>query len=1161
MSNIPLTDRPDWSFARAAKIHVSPMLERAMAGERSTARAAEPDPRPSREAARPIFVGRTDELAELRTMLGAVIGGAGQSLLISGDPGIGKTRLASEFTLDARDQGAFVLWGRCWEGGGAPPFWPWIEAIRQALGSEHLPSPPRLGRNGALVRELVPELGEGTAGEGETPRSSDPDSARFLLFDAIAQLFRLLSERVPTVVVIDDLQSADLASILLLTFLARHLRDARILLVGTFRQPAAALKPDHASALADLGRQGRSLPLQGLSAGDVGDLIEGTAGRTPSPSFVSRIHGVTDGNPFFVDEIVRLLVAEGRFDSNADTAGGFLIPDGVREAVRRRLQLTTQKTSALLEVAAVIGREFDAEPLKLTADSAPLTVLEALEESTQLGLLSTASGVNRRYQFRHALIREVLYERIPPARRLLLHRRAGEALEILEGTKPGHYVDELAHHFVLAAPAGGDLRFIEHGIRAARRSLAKMAFEEAAAVLERVLDATVVAPPGERALCQILLALGEAREWAHDIAGSRPIFERAAATARTLGDANLFVEAALGVGAVQALKFTAISRCDAAPELLLDALSMIAPDDARSRARLLGRLALHHLSSGERQAALEMSAKALDAARHSADPEALGQALIARNAVLFGPDFLEERLALADELVAVARRTRSRDFELRAQALTFTVRFEVGDLPAADAALEAHRELAEASGDPFERWANLVWQGERVLLEGRFGEAETFARRAFAISESTPGPHTAELYGPASFAGQIILINDDRDDADANQPTVEHFRARYPELSVWRVAHLLQITRAGEVDAVRHELESLTNRSLVDFDRNGAWLASMTYLTEAIELVGDRDLAALVLDRLDAVRDQHVTVSHVGSRGFLSRYRGLLNATLERWPEADASLRAAAEMHRRMRAHPHVARTLYDHARVLARQGNPDDRSRIDQFLGEASEIALKLGMRGLAARCRSLTGHLASVGTADFTADASPLPRLINTRPFWTLRYEDRSIVLKDAKGLTYLAALLAEPDREFRAIDLIQLLAPAHDGEGRGRSSSASPPIGLEVKEPLIDQKARRAYERRIRDLTESLVQSELAGDPAESLACREELTVLEQEMSRTVGLGGQTRTSSASERARSSVTRAIRLAIQQITAADAIIGAQIGRRVRTGTYCRYRSRDDRP
>src|SRR5438445_622647 len=403
----------------------------------------------------PVFVGRQRELAELRAGLEDAVGGRGRFFLVVGEAGIGKTRLAEELAREAAERGGVALWGRCWEGEGAPPYWPWVQVIRallQGVPAEELR--PAVGAGAPYLVPLVPELGERFRDLPALSTSPRSEHARFYLFDAVATLLRSAAQRTPLVLVLDDLQWADAPSLLLLQFLAHELRDVRILLLGTYREVEVRQAPAVAEILGALGRDGHHVPLRGLGEEEVRRFLEETIGRSPAPVLVRAVHRETEGNPFFVDEIVRLLVAERALERHEDPSPGrFPVPQGVREAIRRRLAPLPPPAREALALASVVGREFDLAILHRACGLDPEALLETLGPALAREIVVREPGGVGRYRFAHALIRETLYEELGPAERIRLHGQIGEVLEEVHRTDPTPHLTALAHHFLEAAPA------------------------------------------------------------------------------------------------------------------------------------------------------------------------------------------------------------------------------------------------------------------------------------------------------------------------------------------------------------------------------------------------------------------------------------------------------------------------------------------------------------------------------------------------------------------------------------------------------------------------------------------------------------------------------------------------------------------------------------
>ncbi|HTJ47599.1 MAG TPA: AAA family ATPase, partial [Kofleriaceae bacterium] len=480
-----------------------------------------------------MLVGRDRELGELSAALAS---GRGALFLLADEPGIGKTRLATEACEVARDRSMRVAWGRCWEAGGAPAFWPWREAF-DALGV------------------AFPDARALTTG--------DPIETRFTLFREIAAALAREASRAPIVIVLEDLHAADHSSLLLLELIAGQLRTMPVIVIGTYRPLEASLRPECGDALARLGRTARVLPLAPLAAPEVAALVKDALDGADD-ALAASVFATTQGNPLFVDEIVRDLRARGR-------AAPSTIPLGVREIIRQRLGLVSAEARRALEAAAVLGVELDPAIVeRMIAGAGAL-----LDDARKSGL-AIADG--RRLRFTHALYREALYHDLARPQREALHRDAARAL-----TAAGAPLVEIAHHLLeggadVAAPA------IDHAIRAAEQALDALAYEDALALLER---ARAALPDDDAPLrARVLLALGEARIRAGDAAG-RTLCVDAAAIARELGDATLLARAALAYGAVLVM-----GAVDAVMvQLLEDALAALGGAETPLRARVMARLA------------------------------------------------------------------------------------------------------------------------------------------------------------------------------------------------------------------------------------------------------------------------------------------------------------------------------------------------------------------------------------------------------------------------------------------------------------------------------------------------------------------------------------------------------------------------------------------
>jgi predicted ATPase len=540
------------------------------------------------------FVGREAELAALTVDLDAAVAGRGGVVLLAGEPGIGKTRLAEELAGQATARGGLVLWGRCWEGEGAPAFWPWVQIVRAYVQAAD-PAALRheMGAGAADIAQLLPAVRERLP-DLPPPPPTEPEAARFRLFDSLSGFLRAAAARRPLVLVLDDLHWADAPSLALLRFVGRELEDAGPLVLGIYRHTEVERGHPLPGTLADLtrGQHRRRLLLGGLDQREVASFVTAVAGVTPAPELAAALHQQTDGNPFFVTEVVRLLVSQGRLD-HAETdplplAGG--LPEGVKAVVAERLGRLSGDCRGLLEVAAVGGRDFELRVLQMASGLDADRLLGLLEEAETVRVVGAVPGGLGRWRFSHALVREVLYEGLPAARRVRLHGRVGRTLEAVYAADPGPHLAELAHHFVEAAPASQELvaRAVQTATLAGRRALDLLAWEEAAELFGRALAALELDErPDPQQRCELLLALGEAKMAASEMPAARAAYQQAAQLARQTGQPEALARAGLGLG----VELTSWIMDPVEVGLLEEALAALGEADSPLRARVLARLA------------------------------------------------------------------------------------------------------------------------------------------------------------------------------------------------------------------------------------------------------------------------------------------------------------------------------------------------------------------------------------------------------------------------------------------------------------------------------------------------------------------------------------------------------------------------------------------
>jgi DNA-binding SARP family transcriptional activator/tetratricopeptide (TPR) repeat protein len=901
---------------------------------------------------RGVFVGRERELDELVEGLDQAFRGRGRLFLLVGEPGIGKSRLAEELSTRARARGARVLVGRCWEAGGAPAYWPWLQSLR-AYVRESDPETLRqqLGPGAADLAQLLPELRELLLDLPDPP-VLESESARFRLFEAVSSFVRSAAKTRPLVLVFDDLHAADQPSLLLLQFLARELGESRLLVVGSYRNVDPTPAEPLTEALGELVREPvtRTLELAGLPERDVARFIELTCGEAPSETLVLTICEDTEGNPFFVGEIVRLLEAEGRL-GDADLSRP-TIPQSVRDVIARRLRHLSKECNRVLVLASVLGREFSLEALAHLAGASEDDLLDTLDQAMAAGVISDVPGSPSRLRFAHVLIRDTLYEGLTTVRRVRLHRLAVEALELLYGEEPGPHLAELAHHSVAGSEFENGVRY---GSRAGARALALLAYEEAARLYSMALDALELsAPDDETSRCELLLSLGEAQIRAGDNAAAKEAFLEAAAMARRLNLPHEVARAAVGYGG--RIMFERAGGDERLVPLLEEGLAAVGREDVELRVRLLARLAGALRDEPSRDRRDDLSREAVEIARDAGSPAALAYALDGRLAAIVAPDTIAERLELATELHEAAKRSGERERDVAAHFHRFIALLEIGDAPTAQLDLTTAIEIAEQLRQPAQLWQVTGARAMFALAQGRFDEAEKLAHQALALGE-----RSIAVFALPAFRMHMYALRMARGNIDDLESMLLQTVAEYPARPFIRCALAHFYAVLGRTEEAQHEFNRLTADGFVAIPFDIEWLYGMSLLADTCALLTDRRAAAELYEKLLPYSGFIAVDVPEGSRGAVSRYLGLLAALLRRWDDAGRHLEQALEMNERLGLRPWLAHTQHDYARILLERDAPRERERALELVQQALATYRELGMGSHAARASQLAASYAT--------------------------------------------------------------------------------------------------------------------------------------------------------------------------------------------------------
>ena len=883
-----------------------------------------------------VFVGRQREMDQLKAALEGALGGRGRVMMLVGEPGIGKTRTAEELATYARMRDAQVLWGHCYEAQGVPPYWPWVQAIRlhvrdrdpDALRSE-------MGSGAADIAEIVSEVRERLPNLGKPPRLN-PAAARFRLFDAVATFLKTASQAQPLVVVLDDLHWADEPSLRLLEHVARELDDGRLLIIGTYRHEELNRRHPLARTLGELTRERlfERVLLRGLDRADVGRFIELVAGLEPPQSLVQAVYTQTEGNPLFVQEVVRLLVQEGELQPQRAMereSWEIRIPEGVVEVIGRRLDRVAERTNEVLTIAAIVGREFTLDQLRAVDRDLPeASLLDVLDEALDAKIIEELPREVGRYQFAHSLMRETLMNELSATRIVRMHAQIAETLEGLYGDTAPSRAAELAYHFAQAETVLGADKLVRYAQLAGAQALDRYAWEEARSQYERALAARGETPvDGE--LADIWLGLARALEGSsnapEDVERAADYVTRAFDYFEASGNETRAVEAALEVG-------DALKRPREVSDRLTRALAMV-PDGSRAAAQLLGYLGVVLAQiPGEDTRAHEATRRGRKIAGQLGDTrleaEMLWDAAVAAGAIVggqLGYDLAREAIGLAEA--------------------------------AGDAVLAARARVLAA------------WHGVSL---GRAEDSQSEIKRALpALQRIRDRVRVDNAHHVLAMAGRALgQWSAVREQVDASPESIfiqcHRTQVDY-ELGEFEdgQAHREQMLDLARARAERQELRdhyppttiAVTGRiagSTEHFEDAERWARELLD-TPPEKRPSYLALGLLAVQRgdVESAAKSYEEIRNVDSFAYWSvsweRALGLLAQITGRSEQARDHFEQALTFTRESSYRPELAWTCADYASMLLDSGGADDRDRALQLQDEALAITRDLGMRPLTER------------------------------------------------------------------------------------------------------------------------------------------------------------------------------------------------------------------
>ncbi len=1036
------------------------------------------------------FVGRADGLDAIAAAVTGASSGSGSLVLISGEAGIGKTRLASEAVRSGRTD-LLVLWGSCSDGDGAPPFWPWTEALRPLIGTMALPP------------EVVAVL-PGLAPEGASHPEPVADEVRFRAFNLIAELLDDVGRRRPVMVVLDDLHWADPSSLELLRTVARRSATCHFAVVGTYRDTDVDRDHPLHSLLGELTRTGARLVLTGLTVDEVAQLLAPTQ-RSVDGDVAAAVARRTGGNPFFVREVGRRGV------------GGHEVPPAVRDVLLHRIDALPHRARRLLEASAILG-QVDIGVVAVLLDEDPLEVLDAVDELVHRRLMVRTA--NEPPTFAHSLVRETALAALPARSKIELHGRAADAIEARSGPVE---VDAIAHHRVHAAaldPAAAVQWAAEAG-RAARRQLA---YEQAVRWFER---AVTLAPAGTVQEAELLIDLAEsAGRTADSRERGRTAAAAAAEVARRRGDGELLARAAIAFGG-PFLGILTSGFAEPKPVALAEeALVALSPEPSPLRARLLARVATGLGYTPDHQRALDAAGQALGVARELGD-ETLVEALIAVTSI-WNPADDPDAALLLDELESVSRRRSSREGLVTVTVNRCLLALEGGDR------VELEREVAHL--DVLLNELHLPVHGAYVglfeamlhRLDGRYAEAE-----AELLDTMVGLGDEAEAFVPG--AAQLMVVWNEQDRLGEVLDDARRLFAsdRFRGVPSGRVVLAYFEAAVGDHALAVEALPPLA-ASWATTQRDPNWLQGLAWLCRTAVVLEDVESASMLFDlgRPHASRSVFTAAGTI-TLGVVGMWLAEVAILLDRHREAAGLLDGAESHYRRLQDRGHLVECAYLRGRLAAAGGRADAAA----LLGAAATEADALGMKRVSRLARSACATTASSpaalqppGPATFRSEGD----------VWLVRFGGIDARVRATKGMADLAVLLARPGVEVHVAELV------------GASGAVDTPG---TREPLLDDAAITAYRSRLQELNDEEGDADTAGDADRSTRARAEREAILEQLAADLGIGGAARSAPDwVERARKAVRRRIDAALKRIETENPPAGRHLRRSVNTGVFCSY-------
>jgi tetratricopeptide (TPR) repeat protein len=1035
--------------------------------------------------------GRRNELGVIASAIEQAAGGRSITLALVGEPGIGKTRLATETAELASAAGFAVWWGRAWEAGGAPAYWPW----RQLCDG--------------LPRDAIAPLWGGQ----HRGTVADPEQARFELFDAVTRAIAAHASTTPVLCILDDLHAADVPSLELLAFATRHLRASRVMWLLTWRDAEAARAPVR-DLLARIAREGTVLSLGGLSELDANQLIDDVRADA-DVLFRATLLRVTGGNPLFLLETLAALSGGGTLPSENEPLP---LAQGIAHIVRERLAPLPPEVRVLADAASAIGRDVSLVRWTAATDATSEVIRRGARALVETGVLTAIS--TDRWRFGHDLVREAIYRGADEQHIIDVHRRLAQTLDREVAAGDRSLVGERAHH-ALHSRSDDTTTLLAWTVSAAEHALLSCAYEESLALVDRAR--AQLGPVAERNAA-LQLVRGRAYLMTNETVRASEAFNTAIAIARRADDPCMLAAAVLGLGS----RYVFGDQLHDLTALIDEAIAILPPVHRDLHARLLARKAAALTPADFPEPVLDMARDAQHLIAESTDDAARLEVAVAVGAAFADFAGSRECIEVNQTVVALAHTQGDHALELRGMSRLVCEHLRCGDLHRADALLVTRDALARSLVQPRFAWAEHLFRSQRAIVTGDFAISDAAVAEAERFVEHDPNCARA----CAMHRTWMYFVADRVDELVRFEPTVLAAIRTMPFMG--RLIRAVIRLRSGELADARREVDGL-RYPLTDVRSPPLYAMAAEVVAEVGPVEHQRDAYAALSPHADSYAAFGVFAFTFGAP--IAATLGNLAGALGDLDRARAHFESSLAMTNQIGAIPGRAWTSYWYGRTLARAGHAEAAAHLDA----AARDATTLGMHRLAMRCRDAAGPVPTASLAPRgSAQPSAAWTMIERGASWLVTIDGRGFLVPNLKGMSLLARLTASPHVEIHSLELVSGGEPEDTGDAG------------EMLDDKARTSYRKRLAALADELEDAQSRGDVEG--AERRRDEHEALLKELSRAVGLG-GRVRRAGAATERARVAAHRRIREAIKKIGEADAELGAHLDGAVRTGTFCVYR------